>query len=54
MNCERSRKRDLIKMWGMKELAKGKKLRDLEPQMALMQRKTVAELEQVVSKQGAL
>lgn len=48
MNCEKSRKRDLLKRWGLRKLDEGMRYETVLAWMRKHGRKTTAEIEQLV------
>jgi hypothetical protein len=48
MNCEKSRKRDLLKRWGLRKLSEGMRYETVLAFMRKHGRKTTAEIEQLV------
>jgi hypothetical protein len=47
MKCEKSRKRPLVVVWGMKQLAKGASFQDVTQAMHRLRRKPLAEIEKI-------
>ena len=52
MNCEKSRKRDLLRMWGMKALGNGMSFEDVIKKMNSMMKKTLKEIEEFIKDQN--
>lgn len=52
MNCEKSRKRNMLRLWGMRALGNGISFEDVAKKMNSMMKKTMKEIEEFIKDQN--